>query len=84
MVLIDNTGTTEAPVWGPASALVDKDGRPLLFGCHSCAPIVTDWNGSPTLIVGTEDGFLHRYDMAELRLSRDVVPPLPSKSSDPP
>ena len=36
------------------------------------------------MIVGTEDGFLHRYDLAELGLSRDVVPPLPSKSSDPP
>ena len=52
VVLIDNTGTPEAPVWGPASAVVDRDGRPLLFGCHSCAPIVIDWNGSPTMIVG--------------------------------
>ena len=84
VVLIDNVGTPEAPVWGAASAVVDADGRPLLFGCHSCAPIVIDWNGTPTLIVGTEDGFLHRYDVAELGLSRDVVPPLASKSSAPP
>ena len=84
VVLIDNVGTPEAPVWGTASAVVDADGRPLLFGCHSCAPIVIDWNGSPALIVGTEDGFLHRYDVAELGLSCDVVPPLASKSSDPP
>ena len=84
VVLIDNVGTSDAPVWGTASAVVDAGGRPLLFGCHSCAPIVVDWNGSPTLIVGTEDGFLHRYDVADLGLSRDVVPPLASKSSDPP
>ncbi len=71
-------------MWGAASALVDRDGSPLLFGCHSCAPIVIDWNGSPALIVGTEDGFLHRYDVAELGLSRDVVSPLPGKSSEPP
>jgi hypothetical protein len=36
------------------------------------------------MIVGTEDGFLHRYDLAELGLSRDIVPPLPNMSADSP
>ncbi|CAI8016070.1 hypothetical protein GBAR_LOCUS9892 [Geodia barretti] len=52
VVLIDNTGTPEAPVWGPASAVVDKTGARCCSDATVCAPIVVDWNGSPTMIVG--------------------------------
>ena len=77
VMLVDNVGTPERPVWGRMYAVELTGGRPLDFGRHSCAPIMVDWRreGRSTLVVGTEDGFLWSCEKEELELSSDVVPP---------
>ena len=82
VMLIDNVGTPGRPVWGGIYAVTELGGGPLMFGCHSCAAILVDWraDGAQTLVVGTEDGFLHQYDRGALDLSDDIVPPLPGPS----
>ena len=82
VMLIDNVGTPEKPVWGQIYAVELKGGRPLDFGVHSCAPIMVDWKGDghDTMIVGTEDGFFYQFPKDELELSTDIVPPYTDKT----
>ena len=85
VLLLDNVGTPARPVWGDVYAVTDSGGTPLEFGCHSCAPIVVDWSGAgrPSLVVGTEDGFLCQYDLGELGLSAETVPALDNAAGKP-
>ena len=76
MLLIDNIGTPDKPVFGDAYPVVLKDGTLLDFGAHSCAPVAVDWNddGSETVVVGNEDGLLYVFDRNELMLLKEDVP----------
>ena len=71
LMLIDNVGSPEKPVFGKASPVVLKDGSLLDFGAHSYAPVVVDWNedGHHTIVVANEDGFLYSFDKEELTLA---------------
>ncbi|MEX2310334.1 MAG: FG-GAP-like repeat-containing protein [Pirellulales bacterium] len=49
-----NTGTPEAPAFGPSQMIFESDGQPLDFGVHA-APLVIDWDDDDAkdLLVGT-------------------------------
>jgi hypothetical protein len=78
VMLINNIGTGEKPIWGESYAVVLKEGGLLDFGAHSCAPIIVDWdgNGTDTMVVGNEDGFIYAFDREELTLLKaDIASP---------
>ena len=61
VLLLVNEGRDERGSWRfrrPALVL-SRDGKPMLFGGHSCAPVVVRWGKERRLLVGSETGRLY-------------------------
>ncbi len=62
MLLIENVGTTEAPVFAKPRKLL-CGGAPMGFGCHSATPEPVDLTGDGRLdlLIGSENGKVYCY-----------------------
>lgn len=66
---LKNVGTNSEPMFERPRLITLKDGSPIDFVCHKCAPwcIDMDGDGKPDLVLGAEDGKVYAWLRNELK-----------------